>query len=204
MLYPAQAEGSVNMDEPNYALADGTENLLCEDILPTLAKSCLGRWRRSFFEKTYYEIKSFKIVQARYRRKFNFNTFPNRSQIYKLVKNFEAQGTCEDSWATCSSPSGTLITQDEYVRVINNFTRRIQQCFRLNDEHTEHELLGFCGHFWFVSETKWLKILKCWFNLFIFICSSWFVPIHFASKIMGMGYLKRIKLVSNGLEVPEM
>ena len=45
-----------------------------------------------FYVKTYYETKSFKIVQARYREKFNFNTFPNRTQIFGLIKNFEAYG----------------------------------------------------------------------------------------------------------------
>ena len=57
-------------------------------------------------KKTYYEIGSFKIVQAKYRRKFNFNPFANQSQIFKLVKNFE---TDEDLWATSSSPSGPSI-----------------------------------------------------------------------------------------------
>ena len=66
--------------------------------------------QKIFYVKTYYETKSFKIVQARYRRKFNFNTFPNRSQILKLIKNFEAHGTCEDRRAKGSSPSGPPIT----------------------------------------------------------------------------------------------
>ena len=41
---------------------------------------------------------SLKIVQARYRRRFNFNQFP------KLIKNFKAIGTCEDHRAMASSP----------------------------------------------------------------------------------------------------
>ena len=40
-----------------------------------------------FSVKTYYGTKSFQVVQPRYRGKFNFNTFPNRSL---LAKNFEA------------------------------------------------------------------------------------------------------------------
>ena len=55
--------------------------------------------------KTYYGINSFEIVQARYRRLFNFNTFPNRSQILKIVKYFKAHGSCEDFWAMCSLTS---------------------------------------------------------------------------------------------------
>ena len=35
-----------------------------------------------------YESKSFKTVLAKHKRKFNFNTFPNGSQFFKMVKNF--------------------------------------------------------------------------------------------------------------------
>ena len=66
--------------------------------------------QKIFCVKTYYETKSSKIVQARYRRKLNFNIFLNRSLIFKLVKNFEAHGICEDHMATGSSPSGSLLT----------------------------------------------------------------------------------------------
>ena len=40
---------------------------------------------------------------------FNFNTFPNRRLIFKLVQNFEAHDSSEDCWATRSSPSGPPI-----------------------------------------------------------------------------------------------
>ena len=66
--------------------------------------------QKIFCVKTYYETKSFKIVQARFRRKFSFNQFPNRSQIFKLVKKFEAHGTCGDRRVAGSSPSGPPIT----------------------------------------------------------------------------------------------
>ena len=68
--------------------------------------------RKFFCVKTYYETKSFIIVRTRYKRKFNFNTFPNRSQIFKLIKNVEAHGACEGYRATGSSP----ITQKECAR----------------------------------------------------------------------------------------
>ena len=32
---------------------------------------------------TYLETKSFKTVQAKFRRKFNFNTYPQKCQIYR-------------------------------------------------------------------------------------------------------------------------
>ena len=66
--------------------------------------------QKIFCVKTYYETKSFRIVQARFRRKFSFNQFPNRSQIFKLVKKFEAHGTCGDCRVAGSSPSGPPIT----------------------------------------------------------------------------------------------
>ena len=75
--------------------------------------------QKIFCVKTYYEMKSFQIVQARFRRKFSFNKFPNRSQIFKLVKKFETHGTCGDRRVTGSSPSGPPIT----IRTPDNVTR---------------------------------------------------------------------------------
>ena len=74
--------------------------------------------------KTYiYETKSFTIVHTRFRRKLNFNTFPNRSQIFKFIKNFNAQGTRKDCRATSSLPSWPSITQEKGARFINNCCR---------------------------------------------------------------------------------
>ena len=66
--------------------------------------------QKVFCVKTFYEMKFFQIVQARFRRKFSFNQFSNRSQIFKLVKKFEAHGTCGDRRVAGSSPSGPPIT----------------------------------------------------------------------------------------------
>ena len=76
--------------------------------------------------KAYYESESLKIAQA---RKFSFNTFPNRSYIFK----FEARSTCTDRWVTGSSPFVPTNTQEECVHVINNFARCIQQDLQLNN-----------------------------------------------------------------------
>ena len=51
---------------------------------------------RIFWVKINYKTKSFNIVQARYRMKVNFNTFQNRSQTFKLVKNLKVHSTCKD------------------------------------------------------------------------------------------------------------
>ena len=83
-----------------------------------------------FWVKIYYKTKFFKIAQARYRQKFNFTTFPNRS--LGLVKNCEAHGTFEDRRLTRSLPNNPPVIKKEYARVINNFAHRIQVCFQRN------------------------------------------------------------------------
>ena len=50
-------------------------------IQPNKVKTSLGWWRQIFHMKAYYKNKSFKIIQARYKKKFNFNTFPKMSKI---------------------------------------------------------------------------------------------------------------------------
>ena len=72
-----------------------------------------------FYVKTYYETKSFQSVQAKYKRKLHFVTFPNQNQIFKLVKNFEAHSTFEDYRATSTSPPGLPIT----IWIPKNVTR---------------------------------------------------------------------------------
>ena len=61
--------------------------------------------QKIFCMKTYYKTKSSKIVHARYKRKFNLKSFPNRSQIFKLVKKFKAHSTYKDHRAMGSSLS---------------------------------------------------------------------------------------------------
>ena len=66
--------------------------------------------QKIFSVKTNYESEFLKIVQARYWRKFNFNIFPNRSQMFELIKNFEDHNTFEIRLAMGSSPSMPPIT----------------------------------------------------------------------------------------------
>ena len=63
-----------------------------------------------FGEKIYNDTESFKSVQRRYRRKLNFNAFPNRSRVIKLDKKFKAHDICEDLRAMGSSPFASPIT----------------------------------------------------------------------------------------------
>ena len=140
--------------------------------------------------RTYYKIKSFNIVQERYRSKFNFNTFTNRSQIFKLVKNIEAHDTWENSKAASSSQSRLQITLDGCAHLINNFAYTIQQCLQLNGRYLEHILKGISWYFWFIFETKCLQILMLSFYLsiiliFITLLSGllWSVPGNLFTKL---------------------
>ena len=49
--------------------------------------------RKAFCLTLCLETKSLKTVQARYRRRFNFNNFPHKFQITRLVKTFNDTGT---------------------------------------------------------------------------------------------------------------
>ena len=142
-----------------------------------------------FCVKTYYKTKSVKIVHARYRRKFNFNTFPNSSQILESVKNFEARGTCEGRSPVGSSLSGLPITQEEWALAIIHFAHRIQQCLQLNGRHLEQVTQGLLLIFLVQVKSKW--ILKCYllpFNKCNFhnsvLCALLFVPDQFILKIV--------------------
>ena len=112
--------------------------------------------------KTYHEIKSFENAQARYWRKLNFNTFLNRSLIFKLVKSIEVYDSFECHRSTGSFTSEPPITLEERACVINNCACRIKHCLTLNNEHLERVLLGSSWYFWFTCETK-LQILQWYF-----------------------------------------
>ena len=46
-----------------------------------------------FCVTTYLQTKSFKTVQAKFRQKFNFNNYPQKSQIYRWAHKFQATGS---------------------------------------------------------------------------------------------------------------
>ena len=54
---------------------------------------CLRQERKILCVTTYLETKSFKTVQAIFRRKLNFNNYPQSSQIYRCVHKFQAIGS---------------------------------------------------------------------------------------------------------------
>ena len=122
--------------------------------------------QKIFCEKTYYETKSFKIVQARYWRKFNFEIFPKRSQIFELVKNFEATPHTIAALKAAITERIQVIVQEECVYIINDLAHRIQQYFQLNSTHLGHVLLRSSWRFRFTFKTKWLQVLKYYYSIF--------------------------------------
>ena len=51
------------------------------------------REEKIFCPTTYLKTKSFKTVQAIFPRKFNFNNYPQKSQIYRKVHKLQATGS---------------------------------------------------------------------------------------------------------------
>ena len=49
--------------------------------------------------------KSFKIVKAKFRRKSNFNNYPQKNQIYRLVHKFQATGSVNNLNKKTENPS---------------------------------------------------------------------------------------------------
>ena len=58
-----------------------------------------------FCVTTYIETKSYKTVQTRFRRKFNFNTYPGKSQIFLWHRNFQIYGTVNKRSKKLENPS---------------------------------------------------------------------------------------------------
>ena len=58
-----------------------------------------------FCVTTYIETKSYKTVQTRFRRKFNFNTSPGKSQIFLWHRNFQIYGTVNKRSKKLENPS---------------------------------------------------------------------------------------------------
>ena len=151
-------------------------------IMPWTMKqiSCMKTLRNLFFQD----------FQIGFRRKFNFHAFPNRNQIFKLVKDFEAPGTCEDRRVRGPSPSEPPITMKECASVINNFTlphlkgpSTERRAFRT---HILGFLLTFLVPVWdyIVADPEnsfFFPLNKCNFSYSI-IYFLWFVLTHFVLK----------------------
>ena len=79
---------------------------------------------------TYLETKSFRTVQAKFRRKFNYNNYPQKSQIYHLVHKFQATGLVNNLNKKVENPrSGRKLTArcPDYVDVVRDSVGRYQK-----------------------------------------------------------------------------
>ena len=158
-----------------------------------MAKSCLRWWNRwSFVWKQMTKLRLSRLFKQE-RRKFNFNLFLNRSQIFKLVKNFDAHRTCKSR--RCSSPSVRLITirtserkghvlsitlHGAFNRAFNGKADMWSMYFRLSlDNFGSCLRLDFC---------KSSNVIFSHFNKFNYhnfiLCCPWFMPNHFISKFV--------------------
>ena len=104
-----------------------------------------------FCVTTDLETKSFKTVQAKYRRKFNFNNYPQKSQIYRWTHKFQATGSVHNLNKKSATPrSGRKLTarcpdnvnavRDSVAMCPKKSIRRLQVCLQRNGGHLEHVL----------------------------------------------------------------
>ena len=70
------------------------ENRLTFHLIKEMARSLE---KKTFCVTLYLEKKSLKTVQARYRRRFDFNNFPHKFQITRWVKKFKDTATLINS-----------------------------------------------------------------------------------------------------------
>ena len=124
-----------------------------------------------------------KIVQARCRRKFNYNMFQNKSQIFKLVRNFEAHRTSENHRAIVSSTSGPPITRNHLavMCICYQLLHMLHSTVPSTEQQTSWTCtLGSSWHFWFMFETIYMvtdsKMLSFYLSInVIFITLSFVV-----------------------------
>ena len=99
-------------------------------IQPNKGKFWLRQWsRRSFNVKVYYKTKSFKIIQTRNRRKFNFNTFkqePDFQVSQQLWRSGDDRFLIGHHWEDLSNHSEGMCMDYQ------------QLCPQLNGRHLEH------------------------------------------------------------------
>ena len=106
----------------------------CSEIMSSMME------QKIFCVKTYYETKPLKLFKKDAERS-SFSTHFQKSQIFKLVQNFEAHRVI-GSW-----PSGSPAIKEECACFINNFAWCIQKCLQLNSGRLEL-FLTFLVHVW--------------------------------------------------------
>ena len=75
------------------------------------ANNALDKRGKIFCVSTHLETKSFKTVPAKFCGKFNFNNYPQRSQIYRWIYKFQATGSVNNLNKKAENPiSGRELT----------------------------------------------------------------------------------------------
>ena len=65
----------------------------------------LDKREQIFYVSTYLETKSFKTVQTKCHRKFNFNNYLQKSQIYRWSHKFQAKGSVNNCNMKADNPT---------------------------------------------------------------------------------------------------
>jgi len=109
-----------------------------------------------FCVTTYLETKSFKTVQAKFRRKLNFNNYPQKNQIYRWTHKFQAIGSVNNlnknaetlssgRKLTARSPDNVNAVRDSVGRSPKKSIRRRSQELGLS-RATVQRILISCTH----------------------------------------------------------
>ena len=85
-----EVNNSANINDIILCFSGLIENRTTFHLIKEMAWPIVGK---TFCVTLYLETKSLKTVQARYRRRFNFNNFPPKFQITCCVKKFKDTGT---------------------------------------------------------------------------------------------------------------
>ena len=85
-----EVNNSANINDIILCFSGLTKNRVTFHLIKEMAWSIE---EKTFCVTLHLETKSLKTVQARYRRRFNFNNFPHKFQITRWVKRFKDTGT---------------------------------------------------------------------------------------------------------------
>ncbi|KAK7101965.1 hypothetical protein V1264_020263 [Littorina saxatilis] len=94
--------------------------------------------QRTFCIETYFRTKSYRDVQVQFQRHFGQRDFYLWGFLKDNVYRNNPQTITELKRAITTTIRG--ISQQECVRVIDNFARRVQVCMQRRGGHLEHVL----------------------------------------------------------------
>ena len=81
-----------------------------------------------FCVTTYFETKSFKTEQAKFCRKFNFNNYPQKSQIYHWVHKFQAAGSVNNLNKKAENPRSGRKATARYPDNVDGVRDSVGRC----------------------------------------------------------------------------